>query len=345
MILNRWTKNDFSFGGAKMLTSSVPFWARKPRPHAGFTLVELLVVIAIIGILIALLLPAVQAAREAARRLQCSNQMKQIGVAILNYESASGKLPPGGLPTASGAHGFSWWLPIFQYLEDKVYDELDKDGSLSGSSVGWVGSNTYNGEVLRDRFFPFMYCPSSTLKPIADNGVMSPTYAGINGATDHPTARHRHGDASMGRVSEGGMLLMYRCVSVRDVSDGLSNTMVVAEQSDWCIDSNGNRTDCTSDCDHGFLIGPSGTALEVGKSWASRIFTTTCVLHRINERSMDALGVSGNCGPNRPILSPHPGGAQVLLGDGSVRFMNEATEVQILYDLANRDDGHAINDF
>ena len=315
------------------------------RRRAGFTLVELLVVIAIIGILIALLLPAVQAAREAARRLQCSNHMKQVGLAVLNYESANGNLPPGGMPTASGAHGFSWWLPIMKYLEDKVYDQLDKDGSLSGSSVGWVGSNTYNGDILRDRFFPFMYCPSSSLEPIAGNGVMSPTYAGINGATDHSTARDRHGNASWGRVSEGGMLIMYKTVSIRDVSDGLSNTMLIGEQSDWCIDGDGNRVDCTSDCDHGFLIGPSGTALGVGTSWGSRIFTTTCVLHRINERSMNALGVSGNCGPNRPILSPHPGGAQILFGDGSVRFVEEETEVQILYDLANRDDGHVIMDY
>ena len=155
----------------------------------GFTLVELLVVIAIIGILIALLLPAVQAAREAARRSQCSNNLKQIGLAVLNYESAEGYLPPGGLPTATGAHGFSWWVRILRYIEDQTYAELDKDGSESGASVGWVGSNFFNGDILRNRYFDFMYCPSSTLKPFAGNGVMSPVYGGINGATDHPTAR------------------------------------------------------------------------------------------------------------------------------------------------------------
>lgn len=313
--------------------------------RGGFTLVELLVVIAIIGILIALLLPAVQAAREAARRSQCSNNLKQVGLAVLNYESTEGWLPPGGLPTASRAHGFSWWVRILRFIEDQTYEELDKDGSRSGSSIGWVGNNFFNGDILRDRYFAFMYCPSSTLKPFAPNGVMSPTYAGINGATDHPTARDRHGESSWGRVSEGGLLIMYKAVAVRDASDGMSNTMLVGEQSDWCIDANGTQTDCTSDCDHGFLIGPSGTALGVGTSWGSRIFTTTCVLHRINERSMAALGVTGNCGPNRPILSPHPGGAQVLMGDGSVRFMDEEADLRLLYDLANRDDGHVLKGF
>jgi prepilin-type N-terminal cleavage/methylation domain-containing protein/prepilin-type processing-associated H-X9-DG protein len=312
------------------------------RKGRGFTLVELLVVIAIIGILIALLLPAVQAAREAARRAQCSNNLKQVGLAILTYENAESLLPPGGLPTKSGGHGFSWWVRILRYIEDDTYKQLDLDGKY-GWSIGWVGNNTHNYDVLLNRYFAFMYCPSSTLKPLGVYNAMSPTYAGINGATDHPTARDRHGDASWGRVSEGGLLIMYKAVSIRQATDGLSNTLLVGEQSGWCTDASGNKVDCTSDCDHGFMIGPSGTALGVGTSWGSRIFNTTCVLHRINERSMSALGVDGNCGPNRPIQSVHPGGAQAVMGDGSVRFLEETLDLHVLYDLANRDDGHVSN--
>ena len=97
------------------------------RPAAGFTLVELLVVITIIGILIALLLPAVQAAREAARRMQCSNNLKQVGLAILNYESSYSVLPPGGLRLSSrAAYGSSWWVRILPYIEaGNVLDRYD----------------------------------------------------------------------------------------------------------------------------------------------------------------------------------------------------------------------------
>ena len=89
------------------------------RQKLAFTLVELLVVITIIGILISLLLPAVQAAREAARRLQCQNNLKQIGLAIHNYENANGMFPPGGLSSKAGGYGFSWLVRILPYIEQR----------------------------------------------------------------------------------------------------------------------------------------------------------------------------------------------------------------------------------
>ncbi|MEA1951452.1 MAG: DUF1559 domain-containing protein [Planctomycetota bacterium] len=308
-----------------------------------FTLVELLVVIAIIGILIALLLPAVQAAREAARRMQCSNNLKQVGLALMNYESAQKMFPPGGLPSEMGGNGLSWWVRILQYSEQKdVYEMLDLEG-IYGRSTGWLGNNSsgansHNLEVLKGRHFDFMFCPSSDLKPFQGHSI-SATYTGINGATDHPTAQDRHGNAAWGRVSEGGVLLMFKGVSISSITDGTTHTLAVGEQSGWCINADGSKVDCRADCGHGFQIGPSGTSL--ANSWGSRIFNTTCVIHPINARSFTLVGLSGNCGPNRPIQSVHPGGAQVLLCDGSVRFLEEDIELQLLYDLANRDDGNA----
>jgi prepilin-type N-terminal cleavage/methylation domain-containing protein/prepilin-type processing-associated H-X9-DG protein len=317
----------------------------------GFTLVELLVVIAIIGILIALLLPAVQAAREAARRTQCANNLRNVGTALLNYESSAGSLPPGGLYAPKGGYGHSWWIRIMQFIEQEAIHEMfdDKGEKSSAGYTGWVGGDGYGGnvhnrDILRDKFFPFMYCPSSTLPKFVlnnaehNNGnVMSATYAGIAGALDHPSTKNRGGTASWGKISTGGALVMLKKVSIRDITDGTTNTFMVGEQSGWCIDSQGKQADCRSDCFHGFPMGPAN------ESW-ERAFNTTCVVHRINERSMDALGVEGNCGPNRPIQSAHPGGAQVLMADGSARFMQEDAEVQVLYDLANRDDGHVISD-
>lgn len=317
------------------------------HPRA-FTLVELLVVIAIIGILIALLLPAVQSAREAARRSQCTNNLKQIGLALHNYESAQKTFPPGGLTTITGGYGHSWWVRILPYIEQTaVYQRFDQNARYTG----WVGGdawsgNRYNREVLRNIEFAFMFCPSSTLPPLvltsSDHdyaNIMSPTYTGISGATDHPTAKDKNPVQSVdGRLSFGGALIMHKAVRLADITDGTTNTLFVGEQSDWCMTASGVKSDCRSDCWHGFCMGPGNDGWE-------RAFNVTCVLHRLNEKSYDARGVPGNCGPNRPIQSIHPGGAHVLLCDGSVRFLSENLAVQTLYDLANRDDGHLLPQF
>ena len=317
--------------------------------RAGFTLVELLVVIAIIGILIALLLPAVQAAREAARRAQCSNNLKQIGLAILNYESAHKTLPPGGLATSVGGYGHSWWVRILPFIEQTaIYDKFDQ---TKYRFTGWVGGddwggNVYNRDLLRDVYFAFMFCPSSPLPPFVltstdhnEANTMSATYTGVSGALDHSTTRDKGPTGgAYGKISWGGCLLMDETVTIGDILDGTTNTMMVGEQSGWCIDGEGEKMDCRSDCWHGFPMGPGNDSWE-------RAFNVTCVVHPINERSGTALGIPGNCGPNRPIQSAHPGGAQILLGDGSVRFVSENLPIQTLYDLANKDDGHVLGDF
>ncbi|MEX1223849.1 MAG: DUF1559 domain-containing protein [Pirellulales bacterium] len=309
----------------------------------GFTLVELLVVIAIIGILIALLLPAVQAAREAARRMQCSNNLKQIALALHNFESTHGKLPAGGVYSKAGGYGHSWWTQIMPYLEQKnLYDQFDFDAP----HTGWLGfdASPHNAALLRDVQFEVMRCPSSPLPPmvkaLSEESVMSANYVGIAGATDHPTAKDKPGGdplggAATGRVAAGGVLILHRGVSFSEIRDGTTNTLAIGEQSDWCRNATGELMECRSDCDHGFAMGPGNDGWE-------RHFNLTIALHRVNDKSSTALGVAGNCGPNRPLQSAHPGGAQGALADGSVQFLSESLDIQTIYDLANRDDGNVV---
>ena len=319
---------------------------RSNNSPRGFTLVELLVVIAIIGVLVALLLPAVQAAREAARRTQCTNNLHQIGLGLANYESSFMVFPPGGLVSRNGGYGHSWWVRILPYAEETAtYDKFDQNGNSNGYT-GWVGGasyggNAYNRDLLRKKFFKFMYCPSSNLpKFVLDNAThefgytASPTYAGISGATNHDSATNKSSlGGADGRICAGGVLVMHAAVKGGEITDGLSNTIAVGEQSDWCRDSTNPKVNCRSDCGHGFCMGP-------GNDGWQRQFNTTCVVHRLNEKSALATGVPGNCGPNTSIQSAHPGGAMVLFAEGSVKFLRENIDTTtVLYNLANRDDG------
>ena len=304
---------------------------RSPR---GFTLIELLVVITIIGILIALLLPAVQAAREAARRAQCQNNLKQIALAAANYEQAARAFPYGGFTPPFGNYSYSWWIRAFPFLEQQpLYDLFDK----TSPTTGWVGGNAANYNLLKGKQFACMICPSSPLAPLVPIGTdkfNSPMYVAISVADDHKTARpHRHPAVTGGVHSAGGIIVNDLAVRAGDISDGLSNTIIVAEQSDWCVDATGKQQDCRSDCGHSFAMGPDNDT-------GDRIFNMTVVMHPLGTKLFDIAGVAGNCGPNRPIQSAHGEGAFMGLADGSVRYCAGNLDIQVLRDLANRDDAH-----
>jgi len=328
----------------------LPIPGLQPR-RSGFTLVELLVVIAIIGVLVALLLPAIQAAREAARRAQCTNNMKQIGLGLLNYESAHQSFPAGALASPLGdGFGASWSLRILNYLEmDNLYNQLDLTGEKDTgprAHVGWVSlssGNAHNGMILNELVIDFLKCPSSSLPNWSANlPVMNPNYVGISGGglpEDYPGTRVKNGSPAEGFIGAGGVLIRWTPIRASNITDGLSNTMIVGEQSGWCVGNGGELIDCRSDCTHGFAMGVRNVIT------SDREFNLTCVIHPIGEASYSATGVPGNCGSNRPILSAHPGGANVLLADGSVHFFSEQTDITTLYNMANRNDDNVLTDF
>ena len=336
------------------------------RRRPGFTLVELLVVIAIIGILIALLLPAVQAAREAARRAQCTNNLKQVGLGLLNHESAKGAFPIGSAfgptykapSTGTGDFGVSWWVQILPYCEQQpLYDELDLASANPGIFWGSLpGGLSANGTVLSHVVLSYIKCPSSTLPTKPTEGTLAfyssdiaglypiqgPDYTGISGGGDisnptmYPLMRDRSGS---GKLGMGGLLLCGEPVRVVDATDGLSCTMIVAEQSEACIDTDGSRKNCRSDMGHGFHVG------SYKNDENRRHFNLTCVINApLGNPSFTALGVE-SAGPNRPIISAHPGGSNVLMGDGSVHFLSNDINIYTVYNLANRSDGQVLGDY
>ncbi len=195
------------------------------RNSQGFTLVELLVVIAIIGILVGLLLPAVQAAREAARRMSCGNNLKQIGLATLNYESATQRLPPSlCIDLTSGGGGWSAHGRIMPYLEQgNFYDQIDL-------SIGW------SQQPVVSRFrVPVYFCPSDPkgdeLRDTSSTGSTSgihlfPTTYGFNAGTwfVYDPRTNRGGD---------GITYPNANMKLGNITDGTSNTLLAAEVHAW----------------------------------------------------------------------------------------------------------------
>jgi prepilin-type N-terminal cleavage/methylation domain-containing protein/prepilin-type processing-associated H-X9-DG protein len=335
-------------------------------PKNAFTLVELLVVITIIGILIGLLLPAVQSAREAARQTQCANNLKQIGMGLHNYVSANGTFPSGCRSQREGQNvwtwGFAWSVPILPFVEQStLYDSLDKTGDQCPGNyhIGWLdgidGGSAYNGRLLLGMAIGFLRCPSSSEPQfvleggvVAGNplGVPSTDYVGISGASDsrHPVAVNKDGassDKASGIQSTAGVLIPHNCVSFADITDGSSNTIAVGEQSDWCFDPSGTPWYSRSDLRAGFAMG----CVPAANSSEDRWFNITTVRYPINYREWYSWGIGSNWGANLPIISAHPGGAHVLMADGSVHFMNEGVQLQTLLDLCNRNDDHVVGPY
>ncbi len=232
-------------------------------PKSAFTLVELLVVIAIIGVLVALLLPAIQAAREAARRMQCVNQLKQMGLALLNHESALGEFPTGGTEPwhdqgadeVNFSKGYGWMVQILPYVENSVLQELSK---------GYGAGDVQRDQVVRGTPVSMYYCPSkrgvviltsSDTAVDCSQGCALSDYAGATPANTLDLSNPgqdpwfwqtvRHGDV-IGAISNQFMFLgqistpNYQGViartgigpacKTRNITDGLSNTMVIGEK-------------------------------------------------------------------------------------------------------------------
>jgi prepilin-type N-terminal cleavage/methylation domain-containing protein/prepilin-type processing-associated H-X9-DG protein len=320
---------------------------------AGFTLVELLVVITIIGILIALLLPAVQAAREAARRMQCCGNFKQVGLALQNYHSTHNCFPQGTTNSLQlNYEGFGWGARILPYLEfQSIFDRID------WNSNGWGGTSPTNAAVVNKLVVPTYDCPSSPCPQMSaysnPDMVQIGCMVGIAGAipdvgsqnrcdpptTPTPNAADRH--------AWNGVLFGHSNVRIGDITDGTSNVICVGETSDWgqVVGTPGKQYDCRGMYPHGWLIGADRKSPQKAES-DPRVFTTTVINTRSLNSKTCAAGASGstaapgtNYDNNLPIQSAHPGGAHLLFCDGSVHLLSENTLASLFKLLAIRDSG------
>jgi len=345
----------------------------RSQKRIGFTLIELLVVIAIIAVLIALLLPAVQQAREAARRSQCKNNLKQIGLALHNYHDVNRVFPiasyPRRDPGMTQVESCSWIVRIFPTLgESVVFNQINFTSAYSGDA------QNKNWQICRDARISSLWCPSSPLPrtgkfntQMASQGgpsqisIQIGNYAGISGSVTDPTTgtfpyesgKHQRNtgylshngvivpalgwNQSGGGINEGGRVAN-RGVKIGDVIDGTSNTLMVAEQSDFDPTCQHDPKDCRSGVQGGIWYG--GTCLE-NQGWGGN-FTSPGA--SINQRTDYPFG-SRNDYANNKVNSAHVGGAQGCFADGSVRFLSENMNFNTWMGLCGRNDNFVIGEF
>ena len=364
------------------------------RRARGFTLIELLVVIAIIAVLVSLLLPAVQQAREAARRAQCANNLKQIGLATLNFESTFSKLPwytaiipsPDLDPNAQlagASNSASYWTQILPYLDQQnVYNAINLNisaydqancppvaGSPPSSMWQGVGQSSAYMTVINS-----MLCPSSPAPSLINyfnanwgwngNGSTAPPnpapaiqywarcdYVAVAGLHNFPlqavgmdpTYIAAYGDGTPG----SGVIVSPNAgvIKIASITDGTSNTLMVAEDAARPVGYNRKRVIYASyNGPNNALTPTDGVNNPVsggGGAWAD-VFSFT---HLAGATPLGQRGGTCmiNCTTDNEIYSFHPGGANIVFADGSVHFIKENISVQLMAALVTRAAGEIIS--
>jgi prepilin-type N-terminal cleavage/methylation domain-containing protein/prepilin-type processing-associated H-X9-DG protein len=313
----------------------------RSRSSRGFTLIELLVVIAIIAVLIALLLPAVQSAREAARRAQCVNNLKQLGLANANYENSTGVFPlgsyhmtplPGGGPApgsgatpCSGTHENSIWTRLLPYFEQTaLFNSFN-----SSVHYSYIQNATFQGTGLST-----IWCPSDPSVSTIDftnfpsvgslqYGMRFSSYHG-NGGTWFTPSRYQDpaccqptGDFSTLMGQQNGVFGFYSRTTIASITDGTSNTMLTGELA-WGKLNHGDQV-CWSWWDSG--------------NWSDSMFTSSYPLNPFGKvnGTQNADGINTDINTSA-ASSFHPGGANFGFCDGSVKFIKDSIQQSPLND-------------
>ncbi|MCA9067348.1 MAG: DUF1559 domain-containing protein [Planctomycetaceae bacterium] len=313
----------------------------------GFTLVELLVVIAIIGVLVGLLLPAVQAAREAARRMQCSNNLKQLGLAMHVYHDAHRKFPMGWAHhiehrlagTGRGNcfttnHGLGnrigrspWTAMIMPFIEQgNLYNTFNSNYAINWAlNANWAGGR--ENEAFWLTSVAAYKCPSDPRNAGQDNLL---NYMGVSGGVEYTCWNLGDLDSVGVRgLDDDGILYLGSKIKIGDITDGTTNTIMIGEFNYRLEDYLWSSFSCSA---------KAGEIRWGGHRWAPGYPAVS-----LGDTSGDFnVNLSANGGTWR---SDHVGGAQFTLADGSVRFVSENINASLLDSLATRAGGEVVSDF
>jgi prepilin-type N-terminal cleavage/methylation domain-containing protein/prepilin-type processing-associated H-X9-DG protein len=334
----------------------------------GFTLVELLVVIAIIGILVALLLPAIQAAREAARRTQCTNKMKQLGLAVLNYESARKQLPLAytpnytaaqtqgpcsgttttGVVASNGLAHQSFFTFILPYIEQQsLYDQIDLRQDWYANPA--AGKNNLKATSTDVQEF---ICPSTETRPNAYSTDYN-IFVDVNRTKYCPEIENANLAKSKRLVDRLQGMITDQTSTLRKVSDGTSKTAMLLESAGRPNHYKANRQNVGLLYEqYSNLAAPGAAAAgkSTGYQWADGGAQTGAtqgsdgVYAVLNIRPWDTNASQNTCSLTQPIncdnyqgpYSFHNGGVNILMGDGSVQFTTDSIEADNVISMISR---------